>query len=105
MEIAHVREQVTGCNVLRDHSKAATITNTTSEQAKGCYRDYESYRETQVLINYLKEQSSIAKAGVKICNSTGSNEGVTKTLALKLSDDKHKMKMPPLTSTARAQQI
>lgn len=61
----------------------------------------------QVLINYLKEQSNIGRAGgqQKICNSPGSNEGVTETLALQLSDDKHKMKMSPLTSTSRAQQI
>lgn len=61
----------------------------------------------QVLINYLKEQSNIGRAGgqQKICNSPGSNERVTETLALQLSDDKHRMKMSPLTSTSRAQQI
>ena len=61
----------------------------------------------QVLINYLKEQSNIRRARgcQKICNSPGNNEGVTETLALKLSNDKHKIKMSPLTSTSRAQQI
>lgn len=35
---------------MRDLSKAATIMNTASEQAKRCYRDAELGREMQVLI-------------------------------------------------------
>lgn len=31
----------------------------------------------------------------KICNSTGSNEGVREAIALKVSDDKHENKMTP----------
>lgn len=31
----------------------------------------------------------------KICNSTGSNEGVREAIALKVSDNKHENKMTP----------